>query len=147
MPPPCQLRCGDARVAWQGPTRSGQPLRLLTPGLVDVRLPVDVTAWSPSAIRLSLTADAPHVGSRWRCSSELAVEVVGGADQCEVREGLREVAELFACRADLLGVEPDVVRVAEHLLEGQPRLVEPPRARECLDPPERAHREGRLSAG
>ena len=37
---------------------------------------------------------------------ELVVEVHGGADQGEVAEGLREVADLLAGRADLLGVQP-----------------------------------------
>ena len=77
---------------------------------------------------------------------ERAVEVEGGADQRQVGERLREVAERLAGRADLLGVEPEVVGVGEHLLEGQPRLVEPPGARERLDVPERADRERALVA-
>jgi hypothetical protein len=64
-----------------------------------------------------------------------------------VREGLGEVAELLARRADLLRVQPDVVGVGEHLLEGQPRLVESPGPGERLHPPEGAQREGRLLAG
>jgi hypothetical protein len=37
-------------------------------------------------------------------SAEPAVQIRGGADQRQVGEGLREVAQLFAGRADLLGV-------------------------------------------
>lgn len=47
-----------------------------------------------------------------------------GADQREVRQGLREVAQQLARCADLLGVQAEVVGVGEHLLKGQARLVE-----------------------
>src|SRR6185312_3020665 len=57
-----------------------------------------------------------------RHSTELAVQVVGGADQRQVGKRLGEAAELLTGRPDLLRVEPDVVRVGEHLLESQPRL-------------------------
>src|SRR5262249_33650582 len=60
-----------------------------------------------------------------RALAELAVEVDRGADQREVGEGLREVPEQLAGRPDLLRVEAQVVRVREHLLEHEPRLVEP----------------------
>src|ERR1700752_2618394 len=72
---------------------------------------------------------------------KLAVQVEGRADEREVREGLREVSQELARPPDLLGVEPEVIRVREHLFEGEARLVQPPRARECLDVPERADRE------
>src|SRR5829696_4738125 len=73
--------------------------------------------------------------------SQLVVEVHRRADEREVREGLREVPELLSRRADLLREEPEMVRVREHLLEGVPRLLEPPGAGERLDVPEGAHRE------
>src|SRR5438552_4992844 len=79
--------------------------------------------------------------------AELAIQVHGRADQCEVRERLREVAEQLAGCADLLAVEPDVVGVGEHLLEGQTRLVHAARPRESLDVPESADREGPVAAG
>src|SRR5262249_4915452 len=79
-------------------------------------------------------------------SAQIPVEAEGGADQREVRERLGEVSELLAARADLLGVEAEVVRVREHLLEGQPRLVHPAGARERLDVPEAADRERPLVA-
>ena len=37
-----------------------------------------------------------------RRSAELAVQIVGGADERQVREGLGEVAELFTRQPDLL---------------------------------------------
>src|SRR5262245_64510457 len=77
---------------------------------------------------------------------ELAVDGVGGADQPEVRERLREVAQVLAVGTELLGVEPDVVRVPEHLLEHEPRLLRVARAGEHFCVPERAHVERALLA-
>src|SRR4028119_643394 len=51
--------------------------------------------------------------------SERPVEVEGGADEGEVSKGLREVAQSLAGVPDLLGVEAEVVGVAEQLLEYQ----------------------------
>src|SRR6476620_10973641 len=79
-------------------------------------------------------------------SAQGPVEVDRGADQREVGEGLGEVALLLAGAADLLGVEAHVVGVGEHLLEGQPRLVQASRTGEGLDVPEGADREGALLA-
>src|SRR4028119_72833 len=73
--------------------------------------------------------------------SERPVEVEGGADEGQVGEGLREVAQGLAGVPDLLGVQPEVVGVAEHLLEHQARLVHPTCARQRLDEPERAQAE------
>jgi hypothetical protein len=56
-------------------------------------------------------ADSPGV--------ECPVEVEGGADQGQVGERLREVAQGLPAGAGLLGVEAQVIRVAEHLLEEQ----------------------------
>src|SRR6516162_620157 len=50
---------------------------------------------------------------------ELVVEVDRGADQGQVTERLREVAELTAGAVDLLGVQAQVVDIGEHLLEDQ----------------------------
>src|SRR5918993_5756489 len=84
-----------------------------------------------------------HIGS---AAVELGVEVDRGADQREVAEGLREVADLFAGRRDLLGVETEVVAVGQHLLEGEPRVVEAAGAGQGVDVPEAADREGALGA-
>src|SRR5262249_9656615 len=77
-------------------------------------------------------------------AGEGPVEVEGGADQCQVRERLREVAQGLAARPGLLGVQPQVVAVAQHLLEQQPGLgqasrVDPPSPGQGLDQPEAAH--------
>ena len=93
------------------------------------------------SLRLPIRAVGPKRGL-----AERGVEVDGRRDQRQVGERLREVAQRLAGRADLLGVEAEVVRVGEHLLERQPRLVEPPRPRQRLDVPERADREGALVA-
>src|SRR5262252_594122 len=77
---------------------------------------------------------------------ECAADVDGRGDQAEVREGLWKISQSLAGQADLLRVEPEVVGVAEHLLEGQPGLVEAPGAGEGLGQPERTDREGPLVA-
>ncbi|GAA3120699.1 hypothetical protein GCM10020254_79850 [Streptomyces goshikiensis] len=79
-------------------------------------------------------------------SAQRAVEVEGGADQREVGEGLGEVAQLFSGRADLLREQTEVVGVGEHLLEGEPGLLQPARAGQRLHVPEGADREGALRA-
>ena len=82
--------------------------------------------------------------------AQLAVQVVGGADQRQVREGLGEVAELLTRRPDLLGVQPDVVcvsafsrRPAAPRRAAQPGRVPPPTRRSTSRrslPRRRAHR-------
>src|SRR5437762_6585654 len=76
---------------------------------------------------------------------EPAVEIEGGADQRQVRERLREVAEVLCLGAELFAVQPEVIGVAEHLLEDEARLVQVAHARQALDIPEGAHREDRKS--
>ena len=46
---------------------------------------------------------------------ESTVEVDGCGDECEVSEGLREVAEVLAALADLLAEQTQVIGVPEHL--------------------------------
>src|SRR5215211_8646779 len=70
--------------------------------------------------------------------SERPIEVVGCADEGEVREGLREIAQRLPAGPDLLRIEPEVVCVAEHLLEDETGLLEPASPRERFDEPERA---------
>src|SRR5689334_16247177 len=78
---------------------------------------------------------------------ELVVEVDRSADQGQMAERLREIAELTAGAVDLLGVQAEVVGVGEHLLEDQPRLVQPTGTAQRIDVPERAQRERALVAG
>src|SRR3712207_1249902 len=71
------------------------------------------------------TSIQPFASTRLPPLPERPVEVEGGADERQVREGLREVAQSLAAGTDLLGVEPEVVGVAEHLLEDEPGFFEP----------------------
>ena len=48
-------------------------------------------------------------------------------------EGLREVAEMFACRTELLRIEPDMVRITEHLFEKKPCLFDVAGTSETFD--------------
>ena len=96
-------------------------------------------------------ATSASTGLRLVPSPERTVQVEGRADHREVREGLGEIAESLSARAGLLGVEVEMVGVAEHLLEDQPcalqaRAVVPTGARERLHQPERTDVEGALLA-
>src|SRR5712692_8985993 len=117
------------------------------------------TAWSDSArIRLE-PARAALRRRQTRGTAppsshfvERAVQVEGRADQRQVGECLGMVAQRLAGAAGLLGVQAQVVRVAEHPLEDEAGLfqaasVGPARAGERLDQPEGAHVEGALVAG
>lgn len=42
-----------------------------------------------------------------------------------MRKGLRKIAQVFPGRTGLLRIQPQVIGMAEHLLEDQPRLIEP----------------------
>ena len=109
-----------------------------------------------SLVRLgkkSRDAGSCYEGSAWRspCLAGAAgfvrrvvqafVQGDGSVDQRQVGECLREVADLFAGGGDLFGVQADVVRVGQHLLEGQARVVEPARPRKGVDIQECAERE------
>src|SRR5437870_3966655 len=68
-----------------------------------------------------------------------------------MRERLREVAQSLAAGTSLFGVQANMVRITEHLLEEQPGVFEAGRvgaagARERLNEPERTHVEGALAA-
>src|SRR5687768_7405689 len=84
---------------------------------------------SSSVAACSVSPHTSHSTTRiWLLLAQGSIEVVGGADQRQMGERLREVPELLAGGADLLGVEAEVVGVGEHLLERQPGLVHPARA-------------------
>ena len=53
-----------------------------------------------------------------RCPVQRGVEGDRGVDQCQVREGLGEVADLLAGQGDLLGVQTDVVGVESRIAAG-----------------------------
>ena len=76
------------------------------------------------------------------------VDDVGADDQAEVREGLREVADLAPeRRVVLLGEEAEVVAQAQQPLEEALGLVEAPGEGVVVDEPEAADQKGRFVAG
>src|SRR6188474_2631807 len=75
-----------------------------------------------------------------------AVEIESGADERQVCEGLRKVAQVLRLRPELLAIESEMIGVAEHLLEEEAGLLQITHARQALDIPERAHRERALGA-
>ena len=123
-------------LAWKDAYR----LHRVIPLAMDVLAASKACCSSARAGRLSLGVRV--VGSfasmRLATLAERPIEVEGGAYECQVREGLGEVAQRLAAGSDLLGVEPEVVGVAEHLLEEARLIVEPARPRQGLDEPERA---------
>src|SRR5829696_2737647 len=82
-----------------------------------------------------------HANTRLAAPSESAVEVEGSADEGQMGEGLREVSQRLAAGSDLLGVETEVVGVAQHLLEDKPSFFQPSCAGERLHEPECAQAE------
>jgi hypothetical protein len=76
----------------------------------------------------------------------LVVEVEGAVDEGDVRERLREVAELpTRPRVPLLGEQPEFVASREHALEQLFGLVEPALERESVREPERARQKRALT--
>ena len=67
-------------------------------------------------------------------------------DRADMREGLREVAQLTAVfRIDLLGEQAEIVRERDHVLEHFSRGVDVAPADQVVDSPERADAEGALA--
>src|SRR4029453_10196982 len=92
------------------------------------KLPVRTLRLSPFSVGVAGRREPP-------------VEIVGGADQRQMREGLRKVAEVLRPQSQLLTVKPQVIRIAKHLLEEETRLVKIAHAGYALDVPEGAYRE------
>ena len=69
----------------------------------------------------------PASTDRW--GGPASIEAHRRGDEREVRERLREVADLVARGVDLLGVQAQVVGVGQHLRERQSGVVEPARPR------------------
>ncbi|MDQ1597161.1 MAG: hypothetical protein QOI70_585, partial [Microbacteriaceae bacterium] len=61
-----------------------------------------------------------------------------------MRECLREVADLLTVGRDLFGIEAEMIRVGQHLLEREPSIIDPPGSSERVDLQEGAQREGAL---
>jgi hypothetical protein len=70
------------------------------------------------------------------------VKVMGSADEGEMSEGLGKVAEVLATRPEFLGVESEMIGVAECLIEEEPGFLDIAGAGDALDVPKGAHGEG-----
>src|SRR6202011_5174666 len=77
---------------------------------------------------------------------ELVVQVDRGADQRQMTECLREVADLLAREPYFLGVQAEMVGVGLHLLEGKHRVIQASGPGQRVHVPERAQRERALLA-
>src|SRR3954453_85121 len=130
---PAKLQMNWARA--NGSTRAPAALRALMPSVREL-----VTSALPGSRR--------SFGSPGRAPLPIQgrVEAGGGVDQRQVRERLGEVADLFPGQGDLLGVQPHVVGVGEHLLEGRPCVLDPAGPGEGIDVGEGAEREGAFGA-
>src|SRR5262249_23678725 len=81
-----------------------------------------------------------------------AVQVERSADQCKVRESLREVSQGLAAMTGLFRIEAEMVGETEHPLENQSRFLEPrpvvaTGSGQRLDQPKRADVEGAFLSG
>src|SRR5262249_27912648 len=93
------------------------------------------------------------LGRVWSSAGpQRAVQVERSADQCKVRESLREVSQGLAAMPSLLCIEAGLFGEAYHPLENQSRLLEPrpvvaagPGQR--LDQPKRTDVEGAFLSG
>src|SRR6516162_4948259 len=85
--------------------------------------------------------------ARSSAGSQRAVQVERSADQCKVRESLREVSQGLAAMPGLFRIEAEMVGETEHPLENQSRFLEPrpvvaTGSGQRLDQPKRADVEG-----
>jgi hypothetical protein len=53
-------------------------------------------------------------------TTQNAIQIKGRADQCEMRECPREIAQCFALRSRLFGVESEMVGIAQHVRGQRP---------------------------
>src|SRR3712207_1311507 len=104
----------------------------------------EIFAASRPSLKLGTASKSGEVTARRLAPPEGAVEMDGGAYEAEVGKGLREVAQGLAGGTNLLGVEPEVVGVGEHLLQGETRLIETAGLGQAFDEPEGAHVEAAL---
>src|SRR5262252_8967229 len=93
------------------------------------------------------------LGRAWSSAGpQRAVQVERSADQCKVRESLREVSQGLATMTGLFRIEAKMVGKAEHPLENQscflePRPVVATGSGQRLDQPKRADVEGAFLSG
>src|SRR3954454_23049342 len=134
---PAKLQMNWARAS--GSTTARAALAVLTP-------PVRELVMGGPSRAAPLSDCSTDSGRRPLLPVQGRVEAGGGVDQRQVRERLGEVADLFPGQGDLLGVQPHVVGVGEHLLEGRPCVLHPAGAGEGVDVGEGAEREGAFGA-
>ncbi|RMS09672.1 hypothetical protein ALP72_05644 [Pseudomonas coronafaciens pv. coronafaciens] len=79
-------------------------------------------------------------------ASQFAVQKTGRADQRQMTQGLRCVAQMPRVTVELFGIQPQRVGVTQQLLELQMRLLDPPGTGQTFHVPERAGHEGALFA-
>src|SRR4029077_17837398 len=73
------------------------------------------------------------------------VEIRCGANQCQMRECLWEVAEMLPAWTNLFRVESKMVGVSQEFLKQQLSLFQLPSARQAFDVPKRAGGEAAFS--
>src|SRR5919106_409840 len=115
--------------------------------VLSLRMMRPSSCWRPSRSIPIRNEVLPRSSAGLAGGREPPVQIVGSADQRQVREGLWEVAEMLRARAQLLAVQSQVIRIAKHLLEEEPRLREIAHAGQALDVPEGAHRERAVLTG
>ena len=112
LPCPCQRRRPELIAGQVG---RGPPLSRSS--TIRLRLG-QLRPWSPHPGRVARWPRVRQLARPARARSRLKA----GADQRQVREGLREVAQGLAARPGLLGVQSEMVAVSQHLLEQQAGL-------------------------
>ena len=143
---PYRPQRGRLQMSRLGPLQHGQLLS------ASCSSPPDTLLWSPRLHRGWPAGRRRRHGRQrrgWRGPGPypLAAEDSGGADQGEMGECLREVADLPAAGdVVLLGVQAEVVAQGEEPLEQLPRLRLAAVERERFDQPERAGKELALAA-
>src|SRR4051812_34843526 len=134
---PAKLQMNWARAS--GSTTARAALAVLTPLVRE--LVMGGPPRSAPLVNCSMDSDG-----RALLPVECGVEAGGRVDERQVGERLGEVADLLPGQGDLLGVQPDVVGVGQHLLEGRPCVIDASGAGEGVDVGERAEREGAFGA-
>src|SRR5881227_2729170 len=77
---------------------------------------------------------------------EFAVHVISCADQTQMGEGLREIAQLLAIQTQFFREESQMIGITERLFEIEPRQLHVSGPRQAFDIPERAHRKSSFPA-
>src|SRR4029450_5488075 len=114
----------------------GQCYCIRSPPMMIIKITVPITAPCWNCAALPLVAG----------SGQAPVQFIRSANQREVGKRLGKGPQGFAAWPQLLGVEAQMVRIADGLLEIEAGLFQVPGPRQALDIPKRAHRKGALLA-